>query len=175
MVEFSRRIRVDSVSDRGLEVTIEATPAERQALATRFEIQSIDALASTMTLRRVRGEMVKVAGSLSADVVQTCVVTLEPVPDHVEDSFEALFAPPHLAHNQGGEEVELDFHAEDPPEPITDGGIDVGELTAQYLSLALDPYPRCPEAVLDEALGDGSGQTDKPSPFAALSKLRRDA
>ena len=118
MVEFSRRIRVDSVSDRGLDVTIEATPAERQALATRFELQSIDALASTMTLRRVRGEMVKVAGSLSADVVQTCVVTLEPVPDHVQDSFEALFAPPHLAHNQGGEEVELDFHAEDPPEPI---------------------------------------------------------
>jgi hypothetical protein len=28
------------------------------------------------------------------------------------------------------------------PEPVIDGKIDAGELVAQYLSLAIDPYPR---------------------------------
>lgn len=175
LAEFSRRVRVDSVAKREIEVTIEASPAEREALASRFELQSLKSLTASLTLRQVRGEMVKVAGSFSADVVQTCVVTLDPVPNHVEDRFEALFAPPHLLGSEMDEEVELDIHAEDPPEAIVDGAIDVGELTAQYLSLALDPYPRCPEATLDRVLGSGSGQTDKSSPFAALSKLARDA
>jgi uncharacterized metal-binding protein YceD (DUF177 family) len=173
--EFSRRVRVDSISDRALEVKIEASAAERQGLAERFQLQRVDRLAATVTLQKVRGEMVKATGTLSADVVQTCVLTLEPVANHVEDSFEALFAPPHLQGSDSVEEVELDIHAEDPPEPIVGGGIDIGELTAQYLSLALDPYPRCPEAAIEEAPGEGSGQTDKVSPFAALAKLRRNA
>ena len=172
--EFSRRIPVDRISHRPIEITIEPSPAEREALALRFDLQALDSLTATLTLKSVRGEMVEVRGSLSADVVQTCVVTLEPVKNHVEDAFDALFAPVHLVDEQSGREIELDIDAEDPPEPILNGAIDIGELTAQHLSLALDPYPRCPDAPVEALLGGGSGQTEESGPFAALRKLRRD-
>ena len=67
---------------------------------------------------------------------------------------------------------EIDFDPEhEPPETIIDGVIDIGELAAQFLALALDPYPRAPGVALDQVWSDGDEPTS--SPFAAIEKLKR--
>lgn len=198
--EFSRIVRADHVHrDERLVQTIEATETERQALADRFELEAIGALTATITLRSVRGgQMVRVEGSLEADVVQTCVVTLDPVPAHVSERFGALFAPESLVPEESLEvDIDPNLDDEDLPEPMVNNRIDIGELVAQHLSLALDPYPRA-EGVdfaghIEDDGGDhgedhggdddltgrdgGSGaaaeEPARPNPFAVLEGLKR--
>ncbi len=181
--EFSRIVRADAVHREGEVVqTIEATPAEREALAERFELESIDRLTATVRLRSVRGgQMIRVAGNLEADVVQTCVVTLEPVPAHVADSFGALFAPESMVPKDEDEiEIDPNVAEEDLPEAMTNGRIDIGELAAQHLSLALDPYPHA-EGIEFSGYSEGEDEdeeaeaatSEKPNPFAALERLKR--
>lgn len=180
--EFSRIIHAEAARRGDLTETIEATESERRALAQRFELEAIGRLTATLRLRAVRGgPMVRVSGVLEAEVVQTCVITLDPVPAVVEERFEALFAPEALIDDPG-EEIDFDPYLsdEDIPEPMVNNRIDIGELTAQHLSLALDPYPHA-EGVAFEAYDDGPVEEDeveepaepeKPNPFAALERLK---
>ncbi|WP_448189698.1 YceD family protein [Azospirillum sp. sgz301742] len=175
--EFSRLVKADSVQQRGEVVeVIEADEAERTALAARFELEAIGRLKATVRLTRTQGgEMVRAVGELEADVVQTCVVTLESVHNSVKELFESLFAPPALVPDTPDD---MDFDAsiadEDIIEPIVNGRIDIGELTAQHLSLALDPYPRCPGVEVPEELRGDEDEVveERPNPFAALGRLK---
>jgi hypothetical protein len=56
---------------------------------------------------------------------------------------------------------------EDEPDPIVDGKIDLGALTAEFFALGLDPYPRKPGAALDE---ERTNPEPTDSPFAALAQ-----
>ncbi len=158
---------------------IEASPGECRALATRFELVAIDRLSATIRLGRLDGgPMVRVRGRLSADVVQACVVTLEPVPAHVVEEFGALFAPEAVisarAHEESGDLLQDPFSLdEDLPEAMAGGGIDIGELTAQHLSLALDPYPRRPGVTFDGFDDTAAHPETVTNPFEALAVLKR--
>jgi uncharacterized metal-binding protein YceD (DUF177 family) len=181
--EFSRPVLADQIGHRETKRDIEADAAEREALARRLELEGIRSLKATLRLRRVRGEMIRVVGHLEAEVVQTSVVSLESVENRVEEEFEALFAPPELVPEHELE-LSVDPLGEDDPEPLEDGRVDLGELTAQHLSLALDPYPRRPDEdpvgseTVEEEPPEGTGAAalgeDEPrrNPFAALAKLR---
>ena len=161
--EFSRPVDVARLGG-GEEIAcdIEANAGECAALARRFGLLRLARLAARVRLRRLAGGLLRLSAELSADVVQACVVTLEPVASRVEDSFSLLYG-----RAQGGAgEVVLSGEAE-LVEPFDDGVIDIGEATAQQLSLALDPYPRAPGA----AAAEGRVET-ADSPFAALAKLR---
>ena len=168
--EFPRPVAVDRLGPKETVMEIEARPAERQALARRFGLLALDSLTATVHLKPVAGtKVVRVRGTFQARLAQECVVTLAPVPAEVEDSFELTYAPGG-ADNPGGEMV-LSIDADDPPEPIVAGHIDIGEAVAEHLALALEPFPRAPGAVLP---GDVAGEDDEDapkSPFAVLAKL----
>ena len=83
-------------------------------------------------------QTVAVSGKITADLVQQCVVTLEPLPAHIEHKLDVLFAPQALEAEGAGP---ADANEEE-VETIIDGVIDLGELLAQHLGVALDPYPR---------------------------------
>jgi len=184
--EFSRPLAAASIPREGLNRRIEATPAECDALALRFGLIRLDALAAELRVSRSGDGRVRINGALSASVVQTCVVTLEPLPADVDETFAASFAPAALLEDAGlgGREVVVTVtdtpdEDEDDPEPFLEGEqVDLGELVAQHLSLALAPYPRHPEAVLPATASAGPESdtaTDRPqTPFADLAtRLRR--
>lgn len=187
-LELSRIVIADKVTTSGGYEVVTAGDAESAALAARFDLISLSGLTAKLRLRRVRGEFIKVTGELEADVVQRCVVTLEPVPAHVKEEFSALYAPDHLIPKED-EEAESDHFQylgaeEDFPEPMPGGRIDIGELVAQNLSLALDPYPRRDgveftpilEDVGPDTLsltGDEPAEPPRQNPFAALSRLKK--
>jgi uncharacterized metal-binding protein YceD (DUF177 family) len=70
--------------------------------------------------------------------------------------------------------VELDAEAADAPEPVTSGWIDLGELAAEQLGLAIDPYPRKPDAAVPTEWRAEPAETPvgQPNPFAELEKLK---
>jgi uncharacterized metal-binding protein YceD (DUF177 family) len=165
--EFSRFIEADSVGARPIERQISANAEERAALAERFELRAIDRLEAAFTLRRAGDGVIHVKGRVRGDVVQSCVVTLEPVPATIEEEFAADFA---ANSDRQGEDEEIDFEAADPPEPIQNGHIDLGELAAEHLSLALDPYPRAPGARIPQALDPDEPDERPVNPFSILKK-----
>lgn len=154
--EFSRTIPVDRLRRGVVSEHIDANEHERQALAERFELEAVGRLTADVRLEALPNGMVRVSGRLEAAVVQTCVVSLESVPADVSENFSALFAPPEMIGDEDGD-IEIDFEAlaeaeDDLPEPIVNHRIDIGELAAQHLSLALDPYPRAPDAAFEEII-----------------------
>jgi len=171
--EFSRPQRVDALPSRGKQVEISASEAERAALAERFGILAVDSLSASLRLTPVgRGPLVRLRGTLVAEVAQACVVTLDPVPGHVEASFDMTFGPAAAEGDEDGE-IDLAFDSEDPPDPIVDGAIDLGEAVAEQLSLALEPFPRAPGAEFAPPDEPDMSSEEKPNPFAALAALRK--
>ena len=164
--EFSRPFVADRLGAAAVIETLRTSPSECAALAKRLGLVELGQLSATVTLERTLGGLIHVTGRLEADVVQTCVLTLVAFPSHVEDSFALDFG---AAPGEYGDEIDVDPDY-DPPEPIEDGIIDLGELVAQYLALALDPHPRAPGATLDPAWA-GVDVADM-SPFAILKNLK---
>jgi uncharacterized metal-binding protein YceD (DUF177 family) len=78
-------------------------------------------------------------GRLEAVVTQACVVSLAPVPATLAVDFRRLFVA--AAALPAAREVVVDPLA-DEPEPLPGRAIDLGEIVAEELALALDPYPR---------------------------------
>jgi len=167
--EFSRRVRAADLEDgRETAVSLAADAAERAALARRFGLTDLVRLQAAVRLLRT-GPLVTATADLEADVVQSCVVTLEPVPAAIRDRATRLYADPGPAdEGEGGEEVVVQIDEDDPPEPIVDGAIDIGELVAEEMGLRLEPYPRSPGAAFDAPAGEDALE----SPFVVLGRLK---
>ncbi|MEJ0063436.1 MAG: DUF177 domain-containing protein [Alphaproteobacteria bacterium] len=173
--EFSYPFEVDKIPPGGKDLTITATPEECQAVAERLRLLSLKKLLANLQLRRIDDSaMIMVTGNFASDVVQQCVVTLDPVPANPAGEISGLFAPPSIIKKEDEEDGEdmIDIMA-DEVEPIVGGIIDLGELVVQHLALALDPYPRSPGAKLTEP-PPASNQNQRISPFAKLADLVKD-
>lgn len=174
--EFSRRVVVDEIPVEGETREIVAGTEEREALARRFDLLSLGALTVSLRLRPMRHGLVRVEGHLSAAVEQSCVVTREPIARHIEESFAMVYGPASFAAEAATGEVVVVADEDGPPEPIVDGAIDLGEAAAQQLALAMDQFPRLPdasvEALLAEIEGPRQGPIPPDGPFAALAALK---
>lgn len=91
--EFSRLQAADSIGSQAQRREIVANAAEREALARRFGLLSLERLTAALELRRHAGEVISLTGHLVSDVVQSCVVSLAPVPAHIEVDFESSYSP----------------------------------------------------------------------------------
>jgi len=168
--EFSRPVRLDSLGAGERTVAITAEPAERDALARRFGLVAIDRLEAETHLSR-DGAIVRLRGTLTAEVTQSCVATGESLPAALSDAFTLRFLPAEQAPADGAEEIGLT--EEDCDTLFYEGGaVDIGEAVAETMILALDPFPRSPDAdaVLRAA---GVLQEGETGPFAALKALKR--
>jgi uncharacterized metal-binding protein YceD (DUF177 family) len=164
--EFPRQHRLDRLGQGETRVAIEASAEERAALARRFALIAIDRLQADYALHR-EAVGIRATGHVSAEVVQSCTVTGDPVPAQVEEDFAIRFLP---EPGEGADEVEL---SEDECDTVFYSGsaIDLGEAAAETLALALDPYPRSSAAA--EALkAAGVLSEEEARPLGALAGLR---
>lgn len=170
--EFSRRVQAFDVPRLGRDYVVTADDAEREKLAERFDLIAIDALVGDYTIKSIgAGPLIRVEGRVRASVTQSCIVSLKPVPAEVDETIVAEFGPDEVDLD-----IELTLDDEDPPEAFVDGAVDLGELTAQHLSLSLDPFPRSPDATIEqEGLGESITLDAPNNPFAALAALKRDS
>lgn len=121
----------------------------------------------------------QVAGTFAAVLVQTCVVTLDPFDQTVEEPFEFEFWPAEqLAPDPGasatGREIEIDGLSGEDPEPIINGRLEIGPVLYQLLAAATDPFPRGPEAELERTEAGDPDRERSKHPFAALRRLKPD-
>jgi hypothetical protein len=157
------------VGEAGLAQTIEAKPEEREKIAQYLNLPALSSLTAEIALTPWRGKGLRVAGTLHADVTQTCVVTLDPVDAHVVTPLERRFLPLEMLRRDETDqrEVFVDPEGEDPAEPL-DRELDLGEILVEELSLNLEPYPRAPGVEFHAEETVASRET----PFAKLAKLK---
>ena len=163
-VEFSRPERLDAIGEGERIVAIAADETECAALARRFDLIAVDRLTAQLSVRRdATGIVVK--GRVSGEVVQPCAITGERLASTIDEPVSLLFVEPAAS----GEEVELSVDALDTIE-IEGSAIDLGEAAAETMALAIDPFPRGPNAAAAlRAAGVLTEDEAKPmSAFAAL-------
>ena len=165
--EFSRPIEAETISEGPRELEIGADAEERRKLAGRFRLQALHKLTARIKLSR-RAGIIHADGEVEAAVVQSCVVTTDPVAAKLRAPLSVRYVPD--AYTASAED-ERELSAEECDTlPIEDGKIDLGELAAETLALALDPFPR--SAGADEALKEIGLADAHPGPFAALKSLK---
>ena len=168
--EFSRIFNLDKVGQLPYKYEITATTEELAAVALRFDLLRVEKLTAMIEVRKSdhHGDF-EVYATVKADVVQACIATLAEVPDHLEFQFklslvegdEERFHDDMDWHTEAEKEFDLEFYQ--------NNEIDFGEITAQYLSLELNPYPR---ADIEIETIDGEGASEKPNPFDVLTTLK---
>jgi uncharacterized metal-binding protein YceD (DUF177 family) len=162
--EFSRPFDVRQLDHKV--VRLVANESERTNLAKRFDLVRIDRLEAEIVVER-DDQALNAKGTLEADIVQSCAISAEILPVLVREQLDFRFVPAATGHRPD-EEVELDAGELDEIE-FSGSSVDLGEVVAQSLALAIDPFASGPEA--DEArrlLEERSA-----SPFAALEALKK--
>jgi uncharacterized metal-binding protein YceD (DUF177 family) len=169
----AKSIDVDSIPTTGHVVRIEAGPEERTAIAEAYGLVEVRSFVADLEARRAADRSLVVDGRVRAEIVQNCVVSLEPVMQSINEAIQVRFVPADApnapAPPRPGAEIHVDPDAE-PPEILADGRFDPGDVALEHFALAIDPYPRAPGAELPDEV-TGSAGAERESPFAVLAKL----
>ena len=169
-------VNVRSLPVKGVRIKIDADEKERQKLKENHGLLSVDSFHADVHVSPWKKRGVRIKGKFEADIVQACVVTLEPIPEHVEEEVQSVFIPEdsklvkyeELDHTG---EVFIDAEGPDTPEVFHGDSIDVGAFLEEFFELSLNPYPR-KEGVDGNYIEDTGNEEKEPSPFAVLKKLK---
>ncbi|WP_019904964.1 DUF177 domain-containing protein [Methylobacterium sp. 77] len=157
---LSRPFRVDRLPRDRAGIVIDATPEEETALAADFRIPAIRDLVGRLQWSGTPARLV-ITGTVTAVVTQVCTISLEPFEAEVSEPVEIVFSDREPKKDVVDEEA-------DTPDSIVNGTIDLGQVTAEFLALGLDPYPRKPGIDFEPVT------QEQESPLAILKTLKRD-
>ena len=167
-------VNIARLPKKGMPVTIEATEAQRAELAELHGLVSVVSFRADLMVAAWKRNGVSVDGRVIADIVQSCIVTLEPVEARVDEEISQFFLPEtsklgRESFGLGGE-ILIDVDGPDSPETFSGDFIDVGALAEEFFGLGIDPYPRKPGATLPSA---PAGEKDLPEEKDLQRKLRK--
>jgi hypothetical protein len=156
------------IAETGQHFDLVADASVRAAVAKTAGLRDLPRFQASFDVTRRGSGGLHILGSVSATVAQTCVVTLEPLANEIDETIDLVFEPPRLEQSA---ETDAQQHGVkwDEPEPLVGGVVDLGALATEFLILGLDPYPRKPGAVFEPPQDATRGQ----GPFAALGRLAK--
>ncbi len=171
---FSHPVAVDKIPARGSRLHVTPSPAECDALAKWFDVSQVSEISADFQMNPIgKAGLIRVNGRLTARVTQSCVVTLAPVETMVDEEISLTFGPPEDRAEEEGDEIDIDFHDSDPPDPIIDGAIDLGAVMVEHLALGIDPFPRAAGAEFSPPEETVEAPEPKANPFAVLASLKQ--
>jgi uncharacterized metal-binding protein YceD (DUF177 family) len=167
-------IIVAQIPDTGLHRKLEASAAERQAIAEVGGLREVLSAQAAFDVVPKSGGRFQVTGHVHARIGQICVVTLDPIESEINEDVDLMFAPEAEARRladliEEGEDNEAPLEVVDSPEAIINGIIDLGRLATDALFLAVDPYPRKPGVVFEAEV---TAPDPEDHPFAVLKVLQ---
>jgi uncharacterized metal-binding protein YceD (DUF177 family) len=171
IVPLERFHDLSGLPDAGYEVDIAPGTEELRALAKWAGVDEVSKLRAQIFVRAQSKTRFLEETQFEADIVQSCVVTLQPVHTHIVRNFtrslHLVSGIPHFSDNGGA--VPATAVAEDSPDEIDSPVYDLATALREELVLAIDRYPRAPGVAFEPPADE-----DHPeSPFAVLEKLKR--
>jgi hypothetical protein len=167
-MSWAQSVALERIGVQPAAYRLAADADARAALAARFDLGSIRTLEAGLTLVKLDSG-VQLSGRYVADFDYLCRVSRLPFAAMLEGPVEVRFLPEAelpAADDESLADLPYDLDVLEP------GGIDIAEAVAATFSLALDPYPRGPEA--DAWLGKLGIRTEEQeiaarNPFAILA------
>lgn len=159
----------DLIGKRPRHFALAPDATARAALAAELGLLGIEALRLEGEVRPAGRDDLVLEARLQARVVQPCIVTLAPVSTAIDERVRRRYLSDAPAPAPG----ETEMTGDDGEDPMPDR-LDLGEVMAEALVLALPDYPRAG----DEELGSLSAappgaapieETPRRNPFAGLA------
>jgi uncharacterized metal-binding protein YceD (DUF177 family) len=169
---WSVLIAVEQVAETGLHRDLEASPDARTAMAELAGLREVLSATASLDVTPQVGGRFQVSGRVKARIGQTCVVTLDPIENEIDERVDVIFAPPDQIPQLADlvdDDIDSDEEVPDPPEPIENGMIDLGRVATDALFLAIDPYPRKLGVIFEPVV---VAPDPEDHPFAALKALK---
>jgi hypothetical protein len=171
---WSVAVRLDEIPDSGRHIALEASADVRAALAKPAGVDAVERMTASFDLTPRGRDGLRVTGTVRATVRQTCVVTLEPLLNEIDEEVDVDYAPSgemrKAAEALDPEDSEAAQSGPDEPEPLIGNSVDLGRLATEFLILGVDPYPRKPDAAFELPRSAEGAATH---PFAALAGLNK--
>lgn len=164
---LSRHLPVSAITPAGIDRDIKPTDAELQAIIDEFGLVALRAFDGKLVIRR-SGDVITVDGRLQAEAVQSCIVSLQPVTQRIDQAFTRTLTREAAAEPSTVEEI-IEIGDIDPPDVYAGDSIDIGGVVLEEFALALDPYPRAPGVEFTVPAELAADEDD--SPFAVLKTL----
>jgi uncharacterized protein len=169
-VSFSHTVLVRDVPASGKTLHLEAGPDDLVELANELGLAAMERLEADIEVLPVGSNSLRVRGVVDGDVVQTCIVTLDPVRQSVREDIDVIFLPEEERGKDGAKTVLLDPEDEEERDYFAEGRLDLAPIVSEHLALGLDPYPRKPETDFQPHIEDDT--SDRVSPFESLKQLK---
>jgi Large ribosomal RNA subunit accumulation protein YceD len=172
---WSYPIKRADIPETGRHFDLVADAGTRAAIARLAGVPAMSRLEAELEVTLHGRGGLQVTGAVTATVEQTCVVTLEPIENEIDEPIDLVFVPagstaaPPLEADERGE---IEIPVDDQPEVLIDDTVDLGVIATEFVMLGIDPYPRKPGAVFEQPTADGDD--DQGRPFAALAALERE-
>ena len=168
---WSVPLAVQDVPAEGQQVHLAADAGARAGVAKVAGLSDVSRLAADLAVVPQGGDGVRVTGRVSATVGQTCVVTLDPVQNEIDEPVDVLYLRnlPQAGSEAGAADEEPGKVGDERIEALLNGTVDLGALATEFLILGIDPYPRKLEAVF----APPTAEEPSPGPFAALAALKK--
>ena len=158
---FSEPVRINQIG-AGLTRTLEPDADAVRRIARELDLQKLENFVAQMTLEPAMIGW-RLSGRVSAHAIQTCGLTLEPMPVDIDRTF---VIPLSDVAPEADSEIEVTID-DDAPDLIEEGKVDLGQYAVEQLALSLDPFPRKPGATFV--------QPEEPaeiSPFGVLRNFK---
>lgn len=172
---IQRSYDLAGLSEAGDEVAIVAKASDLLRLAEWAGVDSMERFEGVVTLRRLSPSRFLYEAVLNADVVQSCIVSLQPVRSRLERRFLRILQLVPRGHRHESEEekggiLTLAAGDDDAPEEIESSRYDLTGPLLEELSLGIDPYPRAPGVEFTPPPATGE---EGKSPFAVLKRMKK--
>lgn len=163
------------LADAGREIALAPSAEQRAELARWAGVTSFDSLTAKVRLKKLGGGYFGYEAEFTADMVQACVVTLEPVRARIAGEVRRSFHVAEGERHAPAKKREIIvpstavMESEDEPEELSASNLDIAAPVLEELALAIDPYPRKPGAVFEPP---ADAQARAENPFAVLKRLK---
>jgi uncharacterized metal-binding protein YceD (DUF177 family) len=175
---FSYPVKVSTLSASAVDLRLDADADALAALARLWNVMEVRKLHAELQVARWKKDGIRVKGRVIADLVQECVVTLEPVESHIDEPVEATFVPDGSklarALTLEAAEMVLDPEGPDLPDVFAGDTIDLGQTVTEHAAMAIEPYPRKPGVAFPDHIESTEKDDKRPNPFAALKNWKQD-
>ncbi len=135
-------IPVEDILSDGLEIDVTVNETERASITEDLQLLKAADVSAEIYLANFDADAKEITGTLAikGNITQACVVSLEPVDERLNASFELVFK---LMASENQEEVEdLEEGTSRLSEVVSGDEIDLQPLILEALALSIDPYPR---------------------------------
>lgn len=167
-------LRVSALNANGdTPFSLQPDPPACAEIAERLGVLTVRKLRFAGTVSPDTNKEWVLSANLGATVVQSCVVSLEPVTTRIEEPVTRRFTKDWIGVDLDADEVEMP--QDDTLEPLGEE-IDLHTLMIEALALALPAYPRAASASLAQTQFAPPGVAPlsdaDAKPFAALAALK---